>query len=904
MRKFILAVILAAFCLARAFGQDSSTELCLIPTPKKIIRMQGTFTFTPDLRISDNGLQNTGLKDFLILLEEEMDISPVVSDRIRRRGIEPVKAGDSESLKSILRRNNLDPEFQPGDEGYVLKVDNDLIRIIAMSEAGVFYGMQTLSQLIKTARVDHDIPSLVIYDYPDISIRGWQDDISRGPIPTLDFLKKEVKTLAAYKLNAMTLYTENVFKLKKHPSLAPPDGLTQEEIAELSEFAAGYHVQLIGNFQSFGHMDKILNNEGYRHLAENGHIISPAKEESYQFLGEVYSEIIPAYSSPYFNINCDETFGLGEGASKEMADSIGIEGIYGYHINRLNALIKPYGKQILMWGDIAANPKITALLPKDITVISWGYHDAPSFEYAIRPFSEQGLNFWVAPGVSCWSNIFPNLEVARINIFNYIRDGYHLGATGVLNTTWDDDGLDFFENNWYPLIWGAEVSWRSDRRSLVPDDTVENKEPSGRPFRKSVQAFDKSFDRLFFGNSKRSLTNWINTFSGLHQGKVRDIERNGRFFEPVMLFYPEYINPDQLNLNYRILRTIDSLEVQLPGLEADVKWNKPSLEYLKFALAQVRFSVEKNLFRVELYRYLNGLPGTRNPDHLKMTLKWLIRSAKDLKSGYEVLWKYESRDWWLDKNMAAFDRLIEDLENIRGTTIMTVSDEVGPRGRSVKMRSVFDKLPVYYTLDGTEPKLSSRKYKKPVYLTAKTTIKARVIADGKRYPVLTDSLIMHKAIGKLLKLNSKWSDYHPAYAAGGKYGLIDGRTGDVKDIRSGRWQGFSGQDINIELDLGKTERLSEFSMGFYQHTFSWVILPRQVDIYTSTNGINYKKYTTITHNIPADFPDPVKHVFSTKLEGLKARYLKIVGVYYGPLPEFHASKGNPSMMFADEIILK
>ena len=64
---------------------------------------------------------------------------------------------------------------------------------------------------------------MAIYDKPNIAVRAWQDDISRGPIPTMDMLKQEIKTLASFKLNYFTLYTEQVFKLESHPTIAPAE---------------------------------------------------------------------------------------------------------------------------------------------------------------------------------------------------------------------------------------------------------------------------------------------------------------------------------------------------------------------------------------------------------------------------------------------------------------------------------------------------------------------------------------------------------------------------------------------------------------------------------------------------------------------------------------------------------
>lgn len=888
MKTFLFALVPAVLLSAALVAQPLNQELYLIPVPKQIILKPGRFEFSNEVNITGKYLENIGVEEFTELLKTELGLTVNLNQKSSGKNIRIEKRKDI-GCKS--------------DEGYLLEITPKEVSITATSGAGLFYGIQTLSQLITSNWTGRSVPCISIKDYPDIPIRGWQDDISRGPIPTMEFLKKEVRTLAAFKLNAITLYTEHVFKMKQHPTLAPDDGITQEQIAELSEYAEKYHVQVIGNFQSFGHMEKILSKPGYQHLAESGHILTPTKEESYQFMKEVYSEVVPAYSSAYFNINCDETFGLGESLSKKMADSIGIEGIYGYHINRLNDLLKPYQKRILMWGDIAANPKIVALLPRDITVISWGYHDAASFDYAIKPFSDQGLNFWVAPGVSCWGNIYPNLKVANVNISNYIRDGYKLGATGVLNTSWMDDGMNFTENNWYGFVWGAEKCWTAPVADEV--DPSAKKQNSTFPLTgHSESAFDQAFDKIFFGMKAQSVTSWMKALSSLHQSKVRDIARSSRIFEPVLPFYPEYIDDSQLELNGLVLAKLDSLQALLPGLKAEVMRNGIDLDYLDFALAEVRFSANKNIFRIELYRYLKKLNGAISAESLKTTLKILIRQSEQLKTRYSDFWKQVNRDWWLERNMAKFDQLNQDLWNIRGLTILTISDTLTPAGRSLKMHSMLDNLPVYYTLNGQIPTLNSNKFSGEIMITSDVTIRARVIAEGKEFPESADSLIIHKAIGKLHKLNSTWSAYHPAYDAGGRYGLLDGRTGNVNDIRSGRWQGYSGQDINVELDFGRLDTLHSIAMNFYQTTFSWVILPKQVDIYTSDDGINYRKYKAITHTVPVNIPQAVTHLFEADLNNLITRYLKVVGVYSGPLPDFHSSKGEQSLMFADEIVIR
>ncbi len=125
------------------------------------------------------------------------------------------------------------------------------------------------------------------------------------------------------------------------------------------------------------------------------------------------------------------------------------------------------------------------------------------------------------------------------------------------------------------------------------------------------------------------------------------------------------------------------------------------------------------------------------------------------------------------------------------------------------MRSAFNHLPVYYTLNGAPQTGNSTKYTQPIYTDSNIHVMARVIDGGGGLGVESDSLIFHRGIGKLYKLNCQWSDKNTAYAAGGKYALLDGRRGSKNDFSDGRWQGYLGSDINVELDFGEVTTISK-----------------------------------------------------------------------------------------------
>lgn len=874
-------------------------QLKLIPQPKQIELQDAYFSFNENTKIVAHPLYAFLSSELNECIHTELGFYLKTEEGAKQAFIEFIKLDATQNTAAVLNKNALDPSFHFGNESYILKVFPKGIKIIAKTNAGIFYGTQTLMQLIRANRTGNTIPSVLIYDYPDIAVRGWQDDISRGPIPTMDILKEQIRKMASFKLNYFTLYIEHVFRFDSHPDIAPEEGITKAQLEELTAFAQQYHIRLIGNYQSFGHMEKTLSLPKYQHLAESQHIISPAFEESYEFLSDVYEEIVPVFEGEYFNINCDETYGLGEGKSKAMVDSLGIGGVYLSHINKLDSLLKPYGKKILMWGDIVgSHPEIIDQLPKDITVMAWGYHAADNFEYAITPLSESGLNFWVAPGINCWSNLYPDYHNTEVNVYNFIRDAYKHGATGVLNTSWDDDGLNFFQNNWHGFIWGAENSWNPPAFNPSIEESNSERE-------KVYDSFNQAFDALFYGLQKDDLINNILIFNGFHQSEVRDVLTNKQFFIPVFPIFYNDVKEGKRAENMEMLEQTSALKKRIEEIAPQVRYNHITLNYLLFAIRQLEFSLNKNLLRIDIHEYIKQ-SGNTTEVKLNERIDLLANEAKSLQEEYITLWNLENRKWWLKENIAQFEQLSEGLENLKYHCLITANDTLTAKGREISIRSLFNDQPVYFALNHDSLTKSSTKYKGPFYIHEDTKITARVIQSQQGFPISESTIIIHKGIGKLHQLHGHYSDYHPSYDGGGINGLLDGKQGDISDLRSGRWQGFAGQNIDIEIDLEELEDIHFFSMGFYQNTFDWVIFPIKIEIYAKNQmEEEYALIETIVNTITPEEKGSLKHSFTAHFDGLETRYLRVIAYYYGKLPEWHhAGSTYESMIFSDEIILR
>jgi len=451
---------------ATAACATDAYPLRLVPFPKQVTRTGGTFDLQRPLvleRARGAGDTETAL----------------IAAELQRAGLPaPTQATVATEAWTLRLRVDAEsafgaPAFRDGAgaEDYQLHVERDAITCWGHGPAGLFYAAQTLCQLIRANRDGTKLPGLAIADWPSLRWRCTQDDLTRGPSSTLDTLRRGVELGASLKLNMWTYYMEYQYAFAKHPDIGPADGsLEPAELQALVALAKTQHTEVLGNQQSFGHFGWILRKPQYAALGENRSVLCPVKEETYQLLDDMYSEVCPRVPFEMFNVCCDETWGLGEGASKELAEQIGTGGVYVRHIRRVHDLLKSkYGKRMMMWGDIILqHPDKLDQIPKDTVMLTWGYGPRDSFEDQILPFKDSGYEFFVCPGISNWSRILPDFGVATTNIRNFVRDGVQHGAIGMLNTDWEDDGEALQGYRWHGHAWGAECAWNAS--TTTPED--------------------------------------------------------------------------------------------------------------------------------------------------------------------------------------------------------------------------------------------------------------------------------------------------------------------------------------------------------------------------------------------------------------------------------------------------
>ena len=589
--------------------------------------------------------------DFVNDVKETAGVAVATGKGRTQRGI-LIGRIDLPQIQQALRRAGVETPAALTDEGYVIAANANEVVVAGKTAAGTFYGLQTLKQLIRGDTANAFIPGIRIVDWPSMRWRGVSDDISRGPVPTVDYIKRQIRNEALFKLNMHSFYMEHTFGSASNPLIGPAGGsLTPDEIRELVAYARRYHVELVPEQQTFGHLHKALRLEKYAELAETpyGDVLSPQQEGTYKLIADWYRELNELFPGQFFHIGADETFELGEGQSREAARARGVGAVYFEHLNRVREVLKPYQRRLMFWGDIALHhPDLIGNIPKDMIVMNWRYGGTDDYSSIIKPFKDAGLEQFVCPGAGNWNQIFPNIENASKNIVNFVRDGQKAGALGMMNTTWDDDGESLFETAWYPIVLGGAASWQ--------EGTVE------------MEQFDRDFDWAFFRNDGDQFVKATRAL-----GSVGALLSSGTTDE---LFWRDPFTTSFQVQSRNLAEKTRQMRLMVEDVAESLSRNENRARRNRSAVAAMRLAAQRfdhlgrrmevvQKFSDEYWNAYLNLGDRTKVRRLRYysgaiynNMREMAEELSILKEGYRRQWLAENRPYWLDSVLARYDQMI------------------------------------------------------------------------------------------------------------------------------------------------------------------------------------------------------------------------------------------------------
>lgn len=358
-------------------------------------------------------------------------------------------------------------------QGYRIVVAPDRVTISGNAAQGLFYGVQTLLQLLRRAPSGGlELPLGEIEDWPDLELRVLHYDTKHHQ-ECLPDVKRLIERAAHFKANAIAWEIEDKFAYASHPLIGAPGAFSREELRELAAFALRRHVELIPILQGPSHLAFILKHEAYAHLREdprNNYMLCPSREESYKLLFALYDELIEATPGcRYFHVGTDEPYFLGDGVAcgcRAWRDKVGAGGMMAEFIARCAGYLADKGRAPMCWGESPLRPVDVPRLPRGLVN---AVYQNPEMSAAYRT---QGIRELIYCPVQGERPLFPEytapLGTPQEPQPNRVQNLFHtlshsparqFDPLGCIIAAWDDSGLHL-ETFWLGYALGVAYAWR------------------------------------------------------------------------------------------------------------------------------------------------------------------------------------------------------------------------------------------------------------------------------------------------------------------------------------------------------------------------------------------------------------------------------------------------------------
>ena len=467
-------------------------EIDVIPMPRSIEYHSGNFTISPETKFYTN------------LSAESRQ---ALTDYLEGTSLGSVPFAESTTGNNGIELNLCDSSIVTGNEAYRIEIDKKGVRLSANTETGIFYGLQTLLQLLNNGD-NKTLPALTINDSPRFPYRGLHLDVSRHFFDK-EFVKKQLNAMAYFKMNRLHWHlTDGAgwrIEIKKYPRLTsfaawrPFDKLndwwvggrtfceqddpravggyyTQDDIREVVAYAAERHITIIPEIEMPGHSEEVLAT--YPELSCSGKPYVNADfcigtEKTFEFLENVLLEVIDLFPSEYIHIGGDEasksSWNTCPRCQKRMADEHlnSVDELQSYMIHRIEKFLNDHGRKIIGWDEI-----IEGGLSPTATVMSWRGEEG-----GIKAV-KAGNQAIMTPGKYCYLDAFqdaPNTQPMAIGGYLTLEKVYSVDPVpdslstkeaelilGVQGNVWTEHipTPEHYEYMIYPRILAlAEIGW-------------------------------------------------------------------------------------------------------------------------------------------------------------------------------------------------------------------------------------------------------------------------------------------------------------------------------------------------------------------------------------------------------------------------------------------------------------
>jgi hypothetical protein len=349
-------------------------------------------------------------------------------------------------------------------EAYRISITTNKVKISAKSDAGLFYALQTLRQLIFVEKMNSYIPEVDIEDFPAFVYRGVMMDFSHGGLLTEQEIKNQIDFLSRWKMNQYYFYNEVSIEMKGHSLINYNACYSQAQIKSIVAFARERHMDVIPFVNFYGHLHELLRLEKYVGLGigKYGHDLDPGNPRVQTILKDWIKQYAAIFPSPFIHVGFDETWETER--LTRVDPSIKPKELYLNQLNFVTNTLLEYGKKVMVWTDISKNyPDIISEFPKDLIPVIWDYSDQPaSFAKWLKPITKEKLPFFVQSAVDNWGNVYPASNYTFDNIDLCLKTCRDEKAIGYITSIWTDAVQPLIRNTWLFMAYGSIGAWQKE----------------------------------------------------------------------------------------------------------------------------------------------------------------------------------------------------------------------------------------------------------------------------------------------------------------------------------------------------------------------------------------------------------------------------------------------------------
>jgi hypothetical protein len=410
-------------------------------------------------------------------LKEVLDLK-IAADRKKSAAVRSIRLSIEPNSVEVGQATDREKQVL-AEQAYKMVLSANNIVITANAPPGLFYGVQTLLQLIKSREGDLRLPEGEIVDWPDLQLREiyWDD---AHHLDHLDVLKRAVRQAAFFKINGFAIKLEGHFQYKSVPTIVEPYALTPAEFQELTDYGLRYFVQVIPFLDGPSHIAFILKHPEYAKLRafhDSNYELCATNPESYQLLHGMYQDLLDANKGvKYFHLSTDEPYYIGMANNAQCreeprAKELGSVGkLLGEFLTKAAGYLHDRGRTVMFWGEYPLKPEDIPSLPKHLVN---GEVYGPDFDPL---FKAHGIRQMIYTSTQGDEPLFPNYyllpsserihpgrgrtgRVAEMaGSISYGSARQQADLMGVFVAAWADAGLHP-ETFWLGFVTGAAYGW-------------------------------------------------------------------------------------------------------------------------------------------------------------------------------------------------------------------------------------------------------------------------------------------------------------------------------------------------------------------------------------------------------------------------------------------------------------